>query len=59
MKETNSYEKMKVIVRKRDLAFAGSVNPMLTDFGEVSEAAQYSGKLHDSNWKCPLNFKEL
>ena len=59
MKETNSYEKMKVIVRKRDLSFAGSVNPMLTDFGEMSEAAQYSGKLYDSNWKCPLNFKEL
>jgi len=58
MKETGSYEKMKAVVRKRDLSFSGSVNPMLTDFGERSEAYQYSGKQHEGNWKCPLNIQE-
>ncbi|MEO5943104.1 MAG: guanitoxin biosynthesis heme-dependent pre-guanitoxin N-hydroxylase GntA [Ferruginibacter sp.] len=54
MKETESYNKMKAIVRKRDISFSGSLNPMLTDFGEISEAFQYSGKNYDATWKCPL-----
>ena len=54
MKKDARYEKMKTIVRKRDVAFSGSVNPMLTDFGEASEVYQYSGRNYDSNWKCPF-----
>ena len=54
MKTASRYEKMKTIVRKRDIAFSGSVNPMLTDFGEASEVYQYSGRKYDSDWKCPL-----
>lgn len=57
MKTAARYEKMKTIVRKRDMAFSGSVNPMLTDFGEASEVYQYSGRKYDSDWKCPLNFE--
>ena len=58
MKKDARYEKMKTIVRKRDVSFSGSVNPMLTDFGEASEVYQYSGKNYDSNWKCPLPFNQ-
>lgn len=54
MKTAARYEKMKMIVRKRDMAFSGSVNPMLTDFGEASEVYQYSGRKYDADWKCPL-----
>jgi FPC/CPF motif-containing protein YcgG len=54
MKTTARFVKMKAVVRKKDIALAGSVNPMLTDFGEASEVYQYSGKLYDTNWKCPL-----
>lgn len=53
MKNDQRYEKMKAIVRKRDLAFSGSVNPMLTDFGEVSEAYQYSGRQYEAG-VCPF-----
>ncbi len=53
MKKDQRYEKMKTIVRKRDLAFSGSLNPMLTDFGEASEAYQYSGKNYLEDNKCP------
>ena len=56
MKKDARYEKMKTIVRKRDVSFSGSVNPMLTDFGEASEVYQYSGKNYDSQWQCPLQF---
>jgi FPC/CPF motif-containing protein YcgG len=45
---------MKNTVRKRDIAFSGSVNPMLQDFGESSEVYQYSGRKYDDSWQCPL-----
>lgn len=54
LRERNHYESMKEIVRKRDLEFSGSINPMLDDFGSSSEVLQYSGRRYDKNWKCPL-----
>ncbi|WP_294245386.1 guanitoxin biosynthesis heme-dependent pre-guanitoxin N-hydroxylase GntA [uncultured Chryseobacterium sp.] len=48
------YDKMKNIVRKRDVALSGSINPMLQDFGAASEVYQYSGMQYDSNWQCPF-----
>lgn len=55
LREENRYEKMKNIVRKRDIEYSGSINPVLKDFGEKSEVYQYSGVRHDKDWKCPLN----
>jgi uncharacterized protein len=54
MRETEGYAKMQNIVRKRDLAYAGSINPMLTDYGTASEVYQYSGRQYDNTWTCPL-----
>lgn len=54
LRDSNRYEKMKNIVRQRDVMYSGSVNPMLSDFGEKPEVYQYSGKQHDSDWECPL-----
>jgi FPC/CPF motif-containing protein YcgG len=54
LRETNRYEKMKDIVRQRDILYSGSVNPMLSDYGEAPEVYQYSGKQYDRDWKCPL-----
>jgi uncharacterized protein len=54
LRTLNRYEKLKKLVRKRDIAFSGSINPMLDDFGNSSEVIQYSGKRHGDNWKCPL-----
>lgn len=55
LKETNKYESLKKVVRKRDLSVSGSINPMLEDFGEASEVYQYSGRQYDKSWLCPLN----
>jgi FPC/CPF motif-containing protein YcgG len=57
LRENNQYAKMQHIVRNRDKLYSGTVNPMLADFGEISEVFQYSGKLHSKDWKCPLNPK--
>jgi len=48
------YDTMKRAIRRRDMRYSGSVNPMLTDFGVRSEAIQYSGKEYGNNWKCPF-----
>lgn len=54
LRNLNRYENLKRVVRKRDVAFSGSVNPVLDDFGNSSEVSQYSGKRHSRQWKCPL-----
>jgi FPC/CPF motif-containing protein YcgG len=55
LRAANKFMKMREVVRKRDLAFSGSVNPMLNDFDEASEVYQYSGKQYPSGWTCPLS----
>ena len=55
LRAAHQYEKMKKIVRKRDKIYSGSINPMLKDFGEASEARQYTGHQHDAGWTCPLH----
>lgn len=54
LRATTKYDMMKNTVRKRDIAFSGSVNPMLQDFGKASEVYQYSGRKYDDSWQCPL-----
>lgn len=58
LREKNKYERIKGMVRKRDIEFSGGPNPMLEDFGNDSEAPQYSGRKVDENWECPLQHKE-
>lgn len=55
LRENGLYEKMKKVIREREVAFDGSINPMLTDHGEGLEAPQYSGRKVDENWKCPFH----
>lgn len=54
LRKSNKYDPMRRAVRRRDLEFSGSVNPMLMDFGESSEVFQYSGIHYDKNWTCPF-----
>ena len=58
LRQDGRFEKMKQIIRARDEALAGSVNPMLADFGSGSEAAQYSGREVGPDWKCPFTPQE-
>ncbi len=52
------YGKMQSAIRSRDIELQGSVNPNLADFGEASEARQYSGREVEDDWRCPFDFKE-
>ena len=49
------YERMRERILARDAELAGSTNPMLARHGEASEAAQYSGRVVQNDWKCPFH----
>ena len=49
------YERMRETIIKRDVALAGSANPMLSRFGEASGARQYSGRAVGADWRCPFH----
>lgn len=55
LRESGVYDKMKKVIREREIAFDGSINPMLTDHGQGLEAPQYSGRKVDASWKCPFH----
>ncbi len=55
LREQGKYEKLKSMIRDREIALQGSLNPNLADFGEASEAGQYSGLVHPPEWKCPFH----
>ena len=57
LREMGKYEKIRNLVRKDDEKLQGNINPVLQDFGEESEARQYSGRHVESNWKCPFHHK--
>jgi FPC/CPF motif-containing protein YcgG len=46
---------MQQLIRAREMAFQGSINPMLKNFGKGAEANQYSGQAVSDNWPCPFH----
>jgi len=57
LREMGVYHKVRDKIRERDTALQGNINPVLQDFGEESEARQYSGRQVGQNWKCPFHHK--
>lgn len=56
LREQGRYERMRAKIIERDVALAGSPNPMLARHGAISEARQYSGRnVAESGWVCPFN----
>lgn len=49
------YEKLRQAIVQRDIAYAGSANPMLAVHGKSSEARQYSGRQVGADWVCPFH----
>lgn len=55
LRANGKYEGMKQVIRQRDLALQGSINPALASFGESSEARQYAGRQVPADWACPFH----
>lgn len=54
LRDEGRYEKLRAAIIERDVALAGSANPMLARHGSSSEARQYSGRAVGADWACPF-----
>jgi hypothetical protein len=54
LRTEGKWKRMQQTIRERDVALQGSINPMLSDFGESSEARQYSGRAVEEGWRAPF-----
>ena len=52
------YDPMRAAIIDRDVALAGSPNPMLASHGSVSAARQYSGRVVAADWECPFSGRD-
>lgn len=59
LREQGRYDQIRDRIRDRDVQLQGSVNPMLKDHGDASEAIQYSGRAVDTKWSCPFSQRQL
>lgn len=55
LRSRGKYTTVRNLIRRRDIQLQGSLNPMLSDHGESSEARQYSGRAVPAEWKCPFH----
>ena len=56
LREQGKYDRLRATIMSRDVALAGSENPMLARHGSISEARQYSGRhVAESEWVCPFH----
>lgn len=57
LRETGHFTRFQQVIRGAERALQGDINPMVADFGDRSEAPQYSGRQVDETWKCPFHRK--
>jgi FPC/CPF motif-containing protein YcgG len=55
LREQHQFDRMRQTIRTRDHQLQGSLNPNLSNYGEHSEARQYSGRAVEGDWKCPFH----
>lgn len=55
LRSAGKYDRMQQVIRNRDQALQGSINANLSDFGDRSEARQYSGRPVEEQWICPFH----
>jgi FPC/CPF motif-containing protein YcgG len=58
LKAEGRFERLRTLVRERDMKLQGSTNPNLADFGHASEARQYSGRATEAEWQCPFHRRD-
>ena len=55
LRERGKYTRIQQTIRKREQELQGNVNAVLSDFGEISEARQYAGRMVEDGWQCPFS----
>lgn len=54
LREEGRWERFQQIIRAREKALQGSLNPNLSDYGTITEARQYSGRQVERDWRPPF-----
>ena len=54
LRASGSFPRMRDLIRTRDEALQGTINPMVSDHGQSSEARQYSGREVGPEWQAPF-----
>ena len=54
LRASGHFTRMQSVIRDREVALQGSINANLSNFGEASEARQYSGRAVEPEWNCPF-----
>lgn len=54
LREQGHFARLQELIRTRERALQGSLNANLSEFGERSEARQYSGRPVGEDWRCPF-----
>lgn len=54
LRRQGRWERLKEVIRQRELELQGSLNPNLADHGEASEARQYAGRPVGEAWRPPF-----
>ncbi|MDO5498984.1 MAG: guanitoxin biosynthesis heme-dependent pre-guanitoxin N-hydroxylase GntA [Propionibacteriaceae bacterium] len=57
LRAEGGFERMRDTIRARDARLQGEPNPMAADYGETSEARQYSGRAVEEDWTPPFEPK--
>jgi len=55
LRSEGKFDRVKEVIRARDMILQGSLNANLSDFGERSDATQYSGRPVEPGWRCPFH----
>ena len=55
LRQDGHFGRLQGLIRARERTLQGSLNANLTDFGEQSEARQYSGRPVGEDWRCPFS----
>jgi uncharacterized protein len=58
LKRSGRFGRFQHVIRDAERRLQGSINPMSADFGERSEAAQYSGREVEPGWRCPFSTRD-
>jgi FPC/CPF motif-containing protein YcgG len=54
LRSQGKFTRFQDTIRSRDLRLQGTINPNLSDFGDESDAGQYSGTPTGEDWRCPF-----
>ena len=58
LRASGQFPRMRDLIRERDKRLQGTINPMVADHGEHSEARQYSGRQVGAGWRAPFKAAE-